>query len=357
MMLKPNRRTLLRSMAAGALTAGVNHAFAETAWLRAFAQEAKPVGPDPLPENEARLPQIKAEPWLQVDPGSVVLKGMAFDRQNNLFVIASYLSPNAGPNDRGLGSRLDRAILRITPGKQISTVFKSHGPRLCDHAFHKDGRIFIVCLTGELIVIRPDGSSRTTISSRWNGKPEELSDLTFDKHGALYVTDFTGKPGNPTGRVYRWSPDFATVEPFGPKLVSPNGIAFTRDEGSLWVSCSFDKKLVQLNLSADRKSVTGIGASYGLSGAGGDGLRVDQKDNVYLAMNFQGRYMIFNAKGEPVANILLPGRERGELLASPNLVFKPGTDELYAVASGDVGGTWIYRFQGLAEGLPLYSHQ
>lgn len=350
-MLKPNRRTFLRSMAAGAMAAGTNRAFSEPLWMQA-ASGARPLGPDPLPDNEAHLPQIKAEPWLRVDPGSVVLKGMAFDRHDNLFVIASY----PGENDKGLAGRLDRAILRISPGKEITTVLKKHGLRLCDHAIHKDGRIFIVCLTGELLAIQPDGSGLTTISSRWNGKPEELSDLTFDKHGALYVTDFTGKPGDPTGGVYRWSADFATVEPFGPKLVSPNGIAFTHDESALWVSCSFDKKLVQLNLSSDRGSVTGIGATYGLSGTGGDGLRVDKKDNVYLAMNFQGRYMVFNAKGKPVANILLPGRERGALLASPNLAFRPGTDEVYVVASGDVGGTWIYRFRGLAEGLPLYSH-
>ncbi len=355
--MRSNRRSFVRSMTAGAVAAGASRALPVYAWMHQAPTGPAPAPLDPMPQSEAKLPQIKAEPWLQVDPGSVVLKGMAFDRQNNLFVIASYVAPNAGPNDRGLGSRLDRAILRIMPDKKISSVFKTHGPRLCDHAIHKDGRIFIVCLTGELIVIQPDGSGRKDIASRWNGKPEELSDLTFDKHGALYVTDFTGKPGNPTGGVYRWSPGFATVEPFGPKLVSPNGIAFTHDESALWVSCSFDKKLVRLDLSADRKSVMGIGATYGLAGAGGDGLRLDKKDNVYLAMNFEGRYMVFNAKGEPVANILLPGRERGELVASPNLVFKPGTDEVYAVASGDVGGTWIYRFKGLAEGLPLYSHQ
>jgi lactonase len=348
----PDRRTFLRSIAAGVLAAGATRSFCQPLWEQA-ASGVAPISLDPLPENEAHLPQIKSEPWLRVDPGNVVLKGMAFDRQDNLFVIASY----PGANDKGLAGRLDRSILRITPKKEVTTVYKEHGVRMCDHAIHKDGRIFVACLTGELLVMQPDGSEVKAISSRWNSKPEELSDLTFDKHGALYVTDFTGKPGNPAGGVYRWSPDFTMVEPFGPKLVSPNGIAFTRDESSLWVSCSFDKKLVQLNLSRDRMSVTGIGASYALSGAGGDGIRVDKKDNVYLAMNFQGRSMIFNAKGEPVANVLLPGRERGELLASPNLAFRPGTDEVYAVASGDVGGTWIYRFRGLAEGLPLYSHQ
>ena len=94
-----------------------------------------------------------------------------------------------------------------------------------------------------------------------------------------------------------------------------------------------------------------------MSGPGGDGIRVDVEGNMYLAVNFEGRILIFNAQGVPVAGVLLPGRDRGESLSTSNLVFKPGTNEVYMVASGDLGGAWIYKFQGLAKGLPLFSHQ
>lgn len=239
----------------------------------------------------------------------------------------------------------------------MKTVLKQHGMRLCDHAIHKDGRIFVACLTGELLAMNPDGSGLKPVTTRWERKPEELSDLTFDRSGSLYVTDFTGTPESPTGGVYRWSPDFSSVAPFVPRLVTPNGIAFTADERALWVSCSLDKKLVRLALAPDRPSRHAITASYSLNGPGGDGIRIDAKGNVYLAMNFQGRILIFDADGVPVAHVLTPKRERGELLSTTNVVFKPGTSEVYAVASGEIGGTWIYKFTGLAEGLPLYSHQ
>lgn len=350
-MQNTSRRAFLKGLTVAA--AGAGSSLQAHAWMRGpQAGAAKPVIPGPLPETEAALPRIKAEPWLQIDPGNVFLKGMGFDRRSHLFVIAAY--PSA--NDKGLAGRLDRAILRISPGKDVSTVLRKQGLRFCDLAIHKDGRIFIACLTGELLSVQPDGSGLTTIAARWNGKPQELSDLTFDSKGALYVTDFTGKPGDPTGGVYRYAPDFSSVAPFRPRLVTPNGIAFTPDERALWVSCSLDKKLVQLNLTADRSAVAGTGTTYALSGPGGDGIRVDVKGNVYLSMNFQGRFLVFNAQGNPVASVLLPGRERGELLSTTNLVFRPGTDEVYAVASGDLGGTWVYRFRGLAEGLPLYSH-
>jgi len=332
------------------LAAGLGSTIPAHAWLKALgAQDAKPKLPDPIPASEAGLRRIKAEPWLQIDKGNVFLKGMAFDRKGNLTVIAAY----ASGVDASLAARLDRSILSIAPDKTVTRLFKHHGARLCDHAIHKDGRIFIACLTGELLVINPDGSGMKQIPANWSDKPRELSDLAFDTGGNLYVTDFVGTSGNPLGGVYRYSPDLATAERFGPRLVTPNGLAFTKGEKAMWTSCSLDNKVVKLDLSGMPKIV----ASYGLSGPGGDGVRVDAKDNMYLALNFQGRYLIFNQAGEPIATVLLPGRGRGELLSSTNLVFKPGTDEVFAVASGDLGGTWIYRFRGLAQGLLLYSHQ
>jgi lactonase len=341
-----NRRTFLKDAGKGALAAGIGLALP----AHALPDVARA---DPLPPGEAGLRSIKAEPWLKIDARDVFLKGMAFDRQNNLLVMAAY----PGKVDKSMAGRVDRSILKITPAKAITTVIKQQGVRLCDHAIHKDGRIFIACLTGELLVVNPDGSGLKPITTRWQGKPEELSDLTFDSNGNLYVTDFTGKPGNPTGGVYRWSPDLQSVDPLMPNLVTPNGIAFTPGEKSLWVSCSLAKELSHLTLDEDRKRVQQAAVLYKLSGPGGDGIRIDAQGNIYLAMNFQGRVLIFDKHGAPIADVLLPGRERGELLSTANVAFKPGTDEVYVVASGETGGSWIYRFQGLAKGLPLYSHQ
>jgi lactonase len=130
------------------------------------------------------------------------------------------------------------------------------------------------------------------------------------------------------------------------------------DEGSLWVSCSLANEICHLTLDGNREAVQKAAVPYRLSGpAGGDGIRVDVRGNVYLAVNFQGRVLILNRHGIPIAGVLIPGRERGELLRTTNLVFKPGTNEVYVAASGVDSGAWIYRFQGLAEGAPLYSHQ
>jgi lactonase len=312
------------------------------------------VSPLPLPPSEALLPQLEAEPWLRIDAGDVFLKGMAFDRDNHLILMAA----DAGRVDKSMAGRVDRTLLRITPAKAISAVIAQHGVRMCGHAIHQDGRIFVACLSGELLVANPDGSGLRPITTRWKGKPERPSDVTFDSQGNLYVTDFTGYPGNPTGGVYRWSPDCRSVEPLLPCLATPNGIAFTPDEKSIWVSCSLANEIFHLTLQENRRAAQKAAVFYRLSGHdGADGMAVDVRGNLYLAVNFHGRVLIFNQYGIPIASVLMPGRERGELVRTSNLAFKPGTDEVYVTASGETGGAWIYKFQGLAEGAPLFSHQ
>jgi lactonase len=313
-----------------------------------------PASSMPLPPGESLLPRIEAEPWLRVDAGDVFLKGMAFDRDDNLIVMAAY----PGKVDKSMAGRVDRSLLRIAPGGGMTPIVKQHAVRMCDHAIHKDGRLFIACLSGELLVANPDGSDLRPIAARSEGRPIKLSDLTFDSQGRLYVTDFTGYPGNPTGGVYRWFPDGQSVDQLMPNLTTPNGIAFSPDEGSLWVSCSLANEVFHLGLDASRKTVEKAAVLYRLSGpAGGDGMRVDVEGNLYLALNFQGRVLILNRHGIPIAWVSMPGRERGELLRTTNVVFKPGTREVYVATSGESSGAWICKFEGLAEGAPLYSHQ
>ena len=346
-MPRSNRRSFLKNIAQTSIAArGIS-------WSTlALAQSASDQNP-PIPANEAALRQIKPEPWLKVDDRNVFLKGMAFDRKNDLTVMAAYPGPDPS---KGLAGRLDRKILSISPDKKITTLINGNGIRFTDHVIHKDGRIFIACLSGETLMANPDGSGLAPLPAKLEGKPHEPSDLVFDSQGNLYVTDFIGNAESPTGGVFRWSPDFESVQAFAPNLVTPNGIAFSPDETSLWVACSIAKKLFHITLDGPRGPVKEARAVYTLSGPGGDGIRVDTAGNVYLAMNFQGRILVFDKNGAPIATVLMPGRDRGELLSTTNIEFKPGTDQAYAVAAGDTG-TWIYTFPGLARGVPQYSHQ
>ncbi len=78
-----------------------------------------------------------------------------------------------------------------------------------------------------------------------------------------------------------------------------------------------------------------------------DSNKVDSAGNLYQGIQWGGRILILNAEGFPVANVVVPGREEGHLLMTPNLAIKPGTCEGYMVASGPEG-SWIYTFPTLA---------
>jgi lactonase len=299
----------------------------------------------PLPPAEKGLRMIKAEPWVQVDPGDAFLEGPAFDKEGNLFVTSIF----------------DSRIFKITSSKELSTVFKQDGLLPDGMAIHKDGRLFVACLSGKVAALNPDGSNLTLIEPKYEGCPKAGNDLVFDGEGNLYVTDFTGNNADPTGGVYWYSSDFKTVKPVFRNMASANGVALAPGGKVLWVSETCRNQIHRLELLDDGVTVNpiaGAGIPYRFAGAPGgpDSMRVDEAGNVYQALIFQGRILILNNMGIPVAQVLIPGRDEGKLLRTTNLAFKPGTDQAYITVSG-TGGAWIYRFKGLAKGLTLFSHQ
>jgi len=187
-----------------------------------------------------------------------------------------------------------------------------------------------------------------------------MNDLVFDSKGNLYVTDFTGDISNPTGGVYRFSSDFKTVQPVLEHLAGANGISLSPQGNVLWVSESCRNTVLRIDLLPDGVTINPmVGTCYAYYSTGSPGVdsnKVDVEGNLYQCIIFQGRAVILNAHGIPIANVVIPGRDEGKHLITPNLVFKPGTKEAYILASGE-GGAWIYTFRGLAEGLPLFSHQ
>ncbi len=69
--------------------------------------------------------------------------------------------------------------------------------------------------------------------------------------------------------------------------------------------------------------------------------------------------LTFNRNGIPIGQVLLPGRDEGRNLRSTSMVIRPGTDDLYIVASDAAGGqgATIFRAKAFASALRLYSHQ
>ncbi len=299
----------------------------------------------PIPQELVSLPTIVAVPWFQLDPGSeYILEGPAFDREGNLFVT----SVPTG------------TVFKITPRKQMTIIFNDKKIRVNGSAFHKNGMLFIVCLTGELLTIDPHTYKATFMYPQYRGKSLTMNDLVFDSKGNAYITNFTGTVMNPTGGVFRISSDAKNVQPVVLNLASPNGISLSPKNDTLWVGESSRNAVLRIALLEDGitcNPVVGVLPVYYSVGCfGPDSNKVDSAGNVYQCIIGQGRIIILNPVGIPVANVIVPGRDDGKLLRTTNLAFRPGTDEGYITTSGE-GGAWIYKFKGLAKGLRLFSHQ
>jgi lactonase len=298
----------------------------------------------PLPPDLKGLPTVTAEPWLQVgESPALFLEGPAFDRVGNLYI----------------SSLLDSRILKITPDKKVTTILEQKGLLPNGIAFHKDGRMFVACSSGKLISLNPDGTNVTSIAARHQGKPAVFNDLMFDPKGNLYVTDFIGHVGSPVGGAYRFSADLTKVEPVVEGLALANGIALAPSGNELWIVETGRADIVFVQLMEDGITIrppAGCTVPYRFTGGGCDSMTVDADGNAYVCINGQGRIVVLNPKGIPIANVIMPGRDEGMHLAVTNVKFKPGTDDAYATVSGK-GGGWVYKFRGLAKAMKLFSDQ
>jgi lactonase len=306
----------------------------------------------PLPASERDLPTAIAQPYFKVSDGLIGLEGPAFDRQGNLLFVDVF------------GGR----ILKLSPERQLSTVYTEPDLHPAGIAIHQDGRIFIAALgamdpdaqfrRGTVIAIDPDGRNRQTIVSPHLG--HVLDDIVFDNEGGLYMTDFRGSSTLATGGVFYVSPDFKSIRPVLPDMCGANGVALSPDSKVLWATEFCNNRLHRADLTAP--GVVGrFGAliPYHFVGRAPDSMRTDSAGNVYVAMYHQARFLVFSPYGIPIGQILLPGRENGHFLKSTSLALVPGSRDLYMVARDELGGrgSWIFAAKGLAEGFRMFSHQ
>jgi len=305
----------------------------------------------PIPPSERELPTVTALPFFKVSDDQLSLEGPAFDRQGNLVFVDIY------------GGR----VLRLSSDQQLATVYSEKGQNLSGIAVHKDGRIFVAAVgprnsqglfdAGTVFALNPDGSKRQTIVPPNAGYA--VNDLVFDRQGGFYMTDFRGSSTQPVGGVYYMSPDFATPKPVLPNMCGANGVALSPDDKVLWATEFSACRLHRADLSAPGMIPhTGSSIPYQFIGPGPDSMRTDSEGNVYVAMNRQGRILVFSPYGIPIGQILLPGREKNHFLRCTSLALMPGSRDLFIVARDELGGgAMVFKAGGMAEGFAMFSHQ
>ncbi|HEH2799784.1 TPA: SMP-30/gluconolactonase/LRE family protein, partial [Staphylococcus aureus] len=231
---------------------------------------------------------------------------------------------------------------------------------------HKDGRLFVCYLgdfksTGGIFAATENGDNIQDIIEDFS-TTYCIDDMVFDSKGGFYFTDFRGYSTNPLGGVYYVAPDFRTVTPIIQNISVANGIALSKDEKVLWVTETTANRLHRIALEDDGVTIQPFGATipyYFTGHEGPDSCCIDSDDNLYVAMYGQGRVLVFNKRGYPIGQILIPGRDEGHMLRSTHPQFIPDTNQLI-ICSNDIemgGGSMLYTVNGFAKGHQSFQFQ
>ncbi|HXV23113.1 MAG TPA: SMP-30/gluconolactonase/LRE family protein [Alphaproteobacteria bacterium] len=275
--------------------------------------------------------------WIDVHRGGQAtecfLEGPSFDRAGNLHLV-----------DVAWGR-----VFRISPAGEVDLLIEYDGEPN-GLKIHRDGRIFIADFRHGILSLDPRSGALSAVLDRaqipgFKGP----NDLVFAENGDLYFTD-QGSTGlhDPAGRVCRLRTD-GGLDMLISGIPSPNGIAISRDQATLYVSVTRDNAVWRAPLGKDGKAFK-VGAFLRLSGGvGPDGLALDQNGGLAVAHLGLGSVWLFNAQGEPTARIRSCAGS-----ATTNIAFGgPERRHLY-ITESDSSQVLIAELP--VAGLPMFSH-
>lgn len=277
------------------------------------------------------------EAWIRAQRAGAAtecfLEGPSFDREGNLYVVDV-------PRGR---------ILRISPDGRVDIAFEYDGEPN-GLAIHRDGRLFIADFRRGILQLDPDLTDLTPVVGRLGVETfRGVNDLTFASNGDLYFTD-QGHSGlhDPSGRVFRLT-EKGSLEIVLANIPSPNGLALSPDERTLYLNVTRDNAVWRLPFWGSGMPYK-VGAFIRLSGGvGPDGLAVDSEGGLAIAHIGLGCVWLFNAYGEPTARIVAPAGR-----AVTNVAFDPRGAKRLFITEGDSGEVLVAETP--VTGHPLFSH-
>jgi gluconolactonase len=318
----------------------------------ALALLSSAVGGGPRPEAVAGAGILRADPRFDrlVPPGAVVekiadgftwIEGPVWSRRGGYLLFADV------PGN---------TVFRWRPGAGVSLYLRPSGytgpapfpgrePGANGLAFDPEGRL-VLCEHGDRRIARlgPDGR-KTTLADRYQGlRLNSPNDLVFRRDGDLYFTDPPfglpkgfDDPGKelPWSGVYRLTPR-GSLTLLTRELRAPNGIAFSPDERTLYVSNADPAHAVWMafdvradgNLGPGRVFFDGTAWARERPGAP-DGMKLDRDGNLFAAG--PGGVHVFAADGRHLGSI-----ETG--VATGNVAWGDDGSTLYITA-----GSVLYR--------------
>ncbi len=216
-------------------------------------------------------------------------------------------------------------------------------------AFNRDGFLY-ACDFGTGAIIRFDLSGQCeVVADGYRGQRfNRPNDLAFAPDGSLYFTDPKSYDRqNPDGKVYRYQLENDSVQLVADHLCFPNGIAISANGRWVYIAESAKERVLKFHLSKDGL-LTERTVFANIPGGDPDGIALDKKGNVYVAHFGGGKIIVFDAHGNQIAAIPVPGKKPS------NLEFAGKDLKTLYVTEDETNA--VYRARVPIAGLPLF-HQ
>jgi lactonase len=318
--------------------------------VSAWAGVGRAAPPDPAPgatANAANTAKLFAK-VAGADPGifGTNLEGAAFDSRGHFYFV----------NTTAPGKQPKLMSLNLTTRK-LTTLYSRPGSMLNCIGFAPNGDMYLCDLKGKRIV-RYDPATKQLINvlTSVNGTSFIPDDITIDRSGNMYISDYQGTPTDPAGRILL-RPAKGNAQVLLTGVAHPNGIVLNPQQTALWIDQDLSGTLDHVaeqpsSPAATTPTVTLHHAAYLSLGTNAytDSLTIDGRGNIYMAVYGAREVLEFNPDGTQIGRVTFPAYAP----KVTHVAIEPGTRHAFATASGPHGG-YIFTFQALAPapaGLP-----
>jgi gluconolactonase len=203
--------------------------------------------------------------------------------------------------------------MKYAPGQGTSVVKE---PANRANGLTRDGQGRLVAAeheTRQVARYDPNGSV-TVIANRYQGKRlNRPNDVVVKSDGAIYFTDPFNRPPEPPEQweqpvagIYRVAPALGAITLLVDSFVFPNGLAFSPDEGVLYINDSMRRQIRAFDVMPN--GLLAIGTERLVADLGGsepgnpDGMKVDSAGNIYCGGS--GGIYILDPNGKKLGRIV-----------------------------------------------------